>query len=85
MADFEKYYSLAEAGEILHRSRVTIRAYIASGLLKAHKLKPGAKNSKYIIAETDLKEFINNSFKDEKAPAGYYQALYPRPHKKDNK
>ena len=84
MAEFEKYYSLAEAGEILHRSRVTSRAYIASGLLKARKLKPGAKNSKFIIAESALKEFIDNSFIDGKAPAGYYQELYPRPHKKDN-
>lgn len=85
MKEIENYYSLGEVSEILHRSRATIRAYIASGLLKAHKLKPGAKNSKFIIAESDLKEFLNNSFKNGKAPAGYYQELYPRPHKSDNK
>ena len=85
MAEFEKYYSIREAMEVLHRSRPTVLAYIKSGLLRATKLKPGAANSKFIISETDLKDFINKSFEDGKAPAGYYQALYPRPHKKDNK
>ncbi len=76
----EKYYSLKEAGEILSRSSSTIRAYIKSGQLKARKLTPDAPNSKYIIAETDLEEFVKVG-----AKPGYYQELYPRPHKTDSK
>lgn len=78
MAELEKYYSVREAMEILHRSRPAVFNYIRAGLLKASKLKPDAKNSKYIIAESDLKDFIAAG-----VPAGYYQELYPRPHKDD--
>ena len=78
MAEFEKYYSVREAMEILHRSRPAVFAYIRAGLLKASKVNPNAKNGKYIIAESDLKEFIAAG-----VPAGYYQNLYPRPHKGD--
>lgn len=74
----EKYYSVREAMEILHRSNATIRFYIRSGLLPAKKLKPDAPNSKFIISETDLKAFIENG-----VPRGAYQATYPRPHKRD--
>lgn len=77
MVEVEKYYTLRETMEILHRSRPTVLAYIKAGLLKAHKLKPDAKNSKYIIAASDLDAFIKGG-----VPAGYYQELYPRPHKK---
>lgn len=85
MPGIDKYYSIKEAMEILRRSRPTVLAYIRAGLLKAHKLNPDAKNSKIIIAETDLKEFIQNSIDDNgKAPRGYYQELYPRPHKRDS-
>ena len=78
MAELEKYYSVREAMEILHRSRPVVFNYIRAGLLKASKLKPDAKNSKYIIAESDLKAFIAAG-----VPAGYHQRLYPRPHKGD--
>lgn len=80
MGEIEKYYSVREVMEILGRSNATVRAYINAGLLKARKLKPDAKNSKFVIAESDLKEFIENG-----APAGYYQELYPRPHKRTPK
>lgn len=78
MAELEKYYTVSEAMEILKRSKATVLAYIRSGLLPARKLKPDAPNSKFIISEKDLKAFIENG-----VPAGYYQKLYPRPHKKD--
>ena len=78
MGDLEKYYSVREVMEILGRSNATIRAYIKAGLLPARKLKPNAKNSKFVIAETDLKAFIDAG----EVPRGYYQATYPRPHKK---
>lgn len=77
MADFEKYYSVREVMEILGRSNATVRAYIKAGLLPARKLKPNAKNSKFVISETDLKNFIDSG----EVPRGYYQATYPRPHK----
>lgn len=76
----EKYYSIKEVGEILRRSNRTIYAYIKSGQLKATKLTPGAATSKFLIAESDLKAFI-----DVGAKPGYYQALYPRPHKGEKK
>ena len=79
MPELEKYYSTREVMQILGRSNATVRAYIKSGLLKARKLRPDAKNSKFIIAESDLKEFINNG-----VPGGYYQDLYPRPHKRSS-
>lgn len=78
MGDLEKYYSVREVMEILGRSNATIRAYIKAGLLPARKLKPNAKNSKFVIAETDLKAFIDAG----EVPRGYYQATYPRPHKR---
>lgn len=77
MAELERYYTVREAMEMLHRSRQTVFAYINAGLIKAVKLKPGAKNSKYIIPESELKNFMEAGG----APDGYYQALYPRPHK----
>lgn len=77
MAEFEKLYSVREVMEILGRSNATVRAYINGGLLPARKLKPDAKNSKFVIAESDLKSFINAG----KVPRGYYQNLYPRAHK----
>ena len=51
MSELEKYYSVREVMEILGRSNATIRAYIKAGLLPARKLKPDAKNSKFVIAE----------------------------------
>lgn len=69
----EKHYSVREVMEITGRSKATVLAYIRSGLLKAHKLKPDAPNSKFIIAESDLKQFI-----EQGVPAGYYEQLYPR-------
>lgn len=85
MAEFEKLYTIRETMEILGRSKATILAYIHSGLLKARKFKPGSRTSKFVITETDLKAFINNELDENgKAPAGYYQVLYPRPHKSDS-
>lgn len=74
----EKYYTIREAGEKLHRSSRTLYAYIRSGQLKAVKLTPNAKNSKFLIAESDLEAFIKAGVQP-----GYYQATYPRPHKGD--
>lgn len=76
----EKLYTVREAAAILKRSRQTIFAYINGGLLPARKLKPGASNSKFVITESDLKAFIENG-----VPAGYYQKLYPRPHRRKGK
>ena len=76
----EEYYTVNDVMKILKRSRPTVLAYISAGLLKARRLRPDAKNSKLLITESDLKEFINNG-----VPAGYYQKLYPRPHKRDKK
>lgn len=81
MAELEKYYSVREVMEILGRSNATVRAYIRAGLLPARKLRPNAKNSKFVIAESDLKAFIDAG----EVPRGYYQATYPRPHKRENK
>ena len=81
MAELEKYYSVREVMEILGRSNATVRAYIRAGLLPARKLRPNAKNSKFVIAESDLKAFIDAG----EVPRGYYQATYPRPHKRKNK
>lgn len=73
----EKYYTVKEVSDILHRNSRTIYAYIRSGQLKAANQKPGT-TSKYLIAESDLKEFIAAGVQP-----GYYQNLYPRPHKRD--
>ena len=81
MSEIEKYYSVREVMEILNRSRPTVMAYINGGLLKARKLRPDKENSKYIITETDLKAFIDAG----EVPRGYYQNLYPRPHKRTPK
>lgn len=75
----EKYYTVKEVSEKLHRNDRTIYAYIRSGQLKATKLIPGATNSKFLIKESDLAEFMKVG-----AQPGYYQKLYPRPHKRDN-
>ena len=81
MAELEKYYSVRDVMEKLGRSNATVRAYIKAGLLPARKLRPNAKNSKFVIAESDLKAFIDAG----EVPRGYYQATYPRPHKRENK
>lgn len=73
----ERYYTVNEVCDILHRNSRTIYAYIRSGQLKATNRKPGT-TSKYLIAESDLKEFIAAGVRP-----GYYQELYPRPHKRD--
>ena len=75
----ENYYTVRQAAEKLQRSRQTILAYIHGGLLPAHKLTD-APNSKFIIAESDIEALIKKG-----VPDGYYQALYPRPHKRDRK
>ena len=80
MAEFEKYYSVTEIMQILGRSRSAVMAYIHGGLLKARKLRPDKKNSKLIITESDLKAFIEAG----EVPRGYYQNLYPRPHRTQN-
>lgn len=79
MAEFEKYYSVRDVMSILNRSRPTVMAYINGGLLPARKLRPDKKNSKLIILESDLKAFIDAG----EVPKGYYQKLYPRPHKNE--
>lgn len=79
MAEIEKYYNIREVMAILGRSKSTVLAYIHGGLLKARKLRPDAPKSKFLISESDLKEFIDAG----EVPAGYYQNLYPRPHKTD--
>lgn len=68
----EKFYTVKEVCDILHKNDRTVYAYIRSGQLKAHR--PGKKN--FLIAESDLNDFIRNGVQP-----GYYQALYPRPHK----
>ena len=75
----ERYYTIKEAGEKLHRSSRTLYAYIKSGQLKATKLTPGGSTSKYLIAESDLEAFMKVG-----AQPGYYQKLYPRPHRNSN-
>ena len=73
----EKYYTVSEVVKILKRSRPTVYAYIRSGLLKARQLSPEVgHNSKLLITESDLQEFVSAG-----VPKGYYQKLYPRPHK----
>lgn len=74
MDDRERLYTIKEVCEILHVKDRTVYAYIRSGQLKA--AKPGRKN--YLVAESDLNAFIAAGVKP-----GYYQALYPRPHKGD--
>ncbi len=78
MAENEEYYTVREVMEILKRSKSGVLAYINGGLLKARKLRPDAPNSKLLILKSDLEEFIKNG-----VPAGYYQKLYPRPHKRE--
>lgn len=75
MIDGERLYTVKEVCEILHKDKRTIYAYIRSGQLKAYK--PGKKN--FLIAESDLNDFIKAGVKP-----GYFQELYPRPHKTDN-
>lgn len=75
----EKFYTVRDIMEILKVSKATALAYIHGGLLKARKLKPNSPTSKFLIAESDLKAFINAG----EVPRGYYQNLYPRPHKKN--
>ena len=74
MAEFEKYYTVAEVCDILHKTSRTIYFYIKSGQLKA--TKPGKK--RFLISETALKEFIAAGVQP-----GSFQATYPRPHKRD--
>lgn len=72
MAEIEKYYTIKEVCDILHKCDRTIYAYIRSGQLKA--VKPGKK--KFLVSETALNDFINSGVQP-----GYYQNLYPRPHR----
>lgn len=69
----ERYLTVNDVCEILHKHRRTIYFYIKSGQLKA--IKPGGKS--FIIYESDLKEFMNKGVE-----RGSFQATYPRPHKK---
>ena len=75
MDERERLYTVKEVCEILHKTRRTIYAYIRSGQLKAHR--PGKKN--FLIAESDLNEFITAGVRP-----GYFQELYPRPHKRSS-
>ena len=72
----ERYLTVNDVCEILHKHRRTIYFYIKSGQLKA--IKPGGKN--FLIYESDLNEFINNGVRP-----GSYQETYPRPHKRTPK
>lgn len=72
MGDQVKYYTVNEVCEILHKKNRAVYAYIRSGQLKA--TKPGKKS--YLIAESDLNDFIAAGVRP-----GYYQELYPRPHR----
>lgn len=72
----EKYLTVKEVCEILHKHRRTVYAYIRSGQLKA--IKPGGKT--FLIYESDLNDFIKAGVQP-----GYYQATYPRPHKRTPK
>lgn len=72
----EKYLTVNDAAEILHKHRRTIYFYIRSGQLKA--IKPGGKN--YLIYESDLNEFIKSGVRP-----GSFQETYPRPHKRTPK
>ena len=74
----KEYYNINEVMEQLGRSRATVYAYIKSGLLKAHKLSEGVRG-RYIITREDLRAFVEGPG----VPEGYYQNLYPRPHKGD--
>lgn len=71
----ERYLTVNEVCEILHRNRRTIYAYIRSGQLKA--VKPGGKN--FVIYESDLDEFIKNGVRPR-----YFRETYP-PKKKTPK
>lgn len=68
----DKTYTIKEVCEILHKHRRTVYAYIRSGQLRA--VKPGGKN--FLIYETDLNAFIKKGVQP-----GYYQNIYPRPHR----
>lgn len=70
----ERYYTVKEVCGILHRNNKTVYNYIKSGMLKASK--PG--NRDYLISESDLNDFIAAGIKP-----GYFQEMYPRPHKGD--
>ena len=73
MTEPKEYYNVPEVCEILHKCDRTIYAYIKSGQLKAYQPTRRA----YLIAKSDLDDFIKNGVQ-----RGYYQELYPRPHKK---
>lgn len=75
MAELEKYYTIKECCDILHKCDRTIYAYIRSGQLKA--VKPGKQ--KYLVSETALNDFIKAGVQP-----GYYQSIYPRPHRTNN-
>ena len=72
----EKTYTIPEVCEILHKHKRTIYAYIRSGQLRA--IKPGGKN--FLIYESDLDAFIKAGVRP-----GYFQAIYPRPHRGEQK
>ena len=74
MSERETLYTVNEVCEILHKARRTIYAYIRSGQLQA--FKPGKKS--FLIRASDLDDFIKAGVQP-----GYFQKLYPRPHKGD--
>lgn len=49
----EKYYTAAEISEMLKTHKRSIQRYIQSGKLKAMFV-----GGKYLVSETDLKEFL---------------------------
>ena len=72
----EKYLTVSQACEILHKHRRTIYFYIKTGQLEA--IKPGGKN--FLILESSLNEFMKVGVRP-----GSFQEAYPRPHKGDKK
>lgn len=53
-----KYYTLLEAKDLIKTGIQTLRRYIKAGRIKAYKL-----GRQYLIAENDLKEFIETQKK----------------------
>ena len=56
-----KLYSLMELANILDITDVTLRRYIKSGRLKAQKI-----GGAYHVTETNLNQFLEGEFKQEK-------------------
>ena len=70
----EKYYTVQEVCEILHKSDRTVYAYIKGGQLRAKKVS----RKSILIPESALNELINKGIEP-----GYYERTYPR-RKKEN-